>query len=285
MAETYRNNKGKYSKEYNELIEKLVPQQGDAPTNIGVLLQYCRNLYLEYYDNDNVNLYENVGSPTLIKPCHVCDGSGMNEYGYPCHYCDGNGETYEYERQISEEFQQCIDYINLWSIVVRTDKGKQLREHISKLHDQLIKDVYTTDSYLVYADLYERLIDYVMELVLDEKTDLENALKIGLNNESKSKEILELEHEELQLELKYSTLVSFLECAQNVCAQNGKLAPGVFYNQNELEAKFYISDLGEEAQELWDKFHDKLCVAVQDYKTVLQQEISEIEDKIKELEQ
>ena len=38
----------------------------------------------------------------------------------------------------------------------------------------------------MYEDLYERLIDYVMELVLDEKTELENALKIGLNNETKS---------------------------------------------------------------------------------------------------
>lgn len=285
MKETYLNNIGKYSKEYNELIEKLVPQQGEAPTQMGRLLQYCRDLYIEYYDNDNVNLYENVGAPTFINICHMCDGSGVDEYGWPCPYCDGNGETYEYDRRISNEFQHRINFIHLWSISVRNDKGKQLREHISKLHDQLLKDTYTTDSYLVYVDLYERLIDYVMELVLDEKTDLENALKIGLNNESKSKDILELEQEELQLELKYATCVSFLECAQNVCAQNGKLAPGVFYNQNELEAKFYISDLGKEAQELWDKFHDKLCAAVIDYKTVLQQEISEIEDKIKELKQ
>lgn len=281
MTETYLNNTGKYSKEYNELIEKLVPKHGEAPTNIGLLLQCCRDLYIEYYDNDNVNLYENVGAPTLIKICHMCDGSGEDEYGYACSHCGGNGETYEYERQISDEFQHCIDYINLWSIVVRNDKGKQLREHISKLHDQLIKDVYTTDSYLVYVDLYERLIDYVMELVLDEKTDLENALKIGLNNESKSKEILELKHEKLQLELKYSTLVSFLECAQS-----GKSTPGVFYDKNFFNIqKFLISSLGEEAQELWDKFHDKLCEAVRDYKTVLQQEISEIDDKIKELKQ
>lgn len=283
MAEIYFNNKGKYSKEYNELIEKLVPRQGEAPTQIGLLLQCCRDLYLEYYDNDNVNLYENVGSPTQIYTCHVCDGSGVDEYGCPCPCCDGNGETYEYDRCISDKFQHRINFINLWSILVRNDKGKQLRDHVSKLHDQLLKDTYTTDSYLFYKDLYERLIDYVMELILDEKTDLENAIKMGLNNDPKREDILELEYEKLQLETKYSTLVTFLECAQNVCAQNGKLTPGVFYNQNELEAKFYISDLGEEAQELWRKFHDKLCEAVRDYKTALQQDISEIEDKIKEL--
>lgn len=277
---TYINNKGKYSKEYNELIEKLVPKHGDAPTNIGILLQCCRDLYLEYYDNDNVNLYENVGEPTFIKICHMCDGSGVDEDGWTCSHCGGKGETYEYEKQITNKFQHCIDYINLWSILVRNEKGKQLREHISKLLDQLLKDPYTTDSYLVYVDLYERLIDYVMELVLDEKTDLENALKMGLNSvESKSEEVLELEHKELQLEMKYSTLVSFLECAQN-----SELTPGLFYNKNLFESKFLISDLGEEAQELWEKFHDKLCEAVMDYKTVLQQEISEIEDKIKELE-
>lgn len=280
MSETYRNNKGKYSKEYNELIEKLVPRQGDAPTNIGLLLQDCRDLYLEYYDNDNVNLYENVGSPTLIKTCNVCNGSGEDEYGCPCPYCDGNGETYEYDRCITDEFQNRINFISLWSIFVRNNKGKQLREHLSKLHDQLLKDVYTTDSYLLYKDLYERLIDYVMELVLDEKTELENALKMGLNNDSKHEDILELENDKRKLESKQSTLVSFLECAQN-----GELTPGIFYNKNLFEAKVLISDLGEEAQELWRKFHDKLCEAVMDYKTVLQQEISEIEDKIKELKQ
>lgn len=277
MAEIYRNNKGKYSKEYNELVEKLVPKHGEAPTQIGLLLQCCRDLYLEYYDNDNVNLYENVGSPTLIKTCNVCDGSGVDEYGCPCPYCDGNGETYEYDRCVTDEFQHCIDFINLWSILVRNDKGKQLREHLSKLHEQLVKDTYTTDSYKVYEDLYERLIDYVMELILDEKTDLENALKKGLNNDSKREEILELEYEELKLETKYSTLVSFLECAQK-----GELSPGIFYNNNLFDAKFLISSLGEEVQELWRKFNDKLCEAVRDYKTVLQQEISEIEYKIKE---
>lgn len=281
MAETYWNNKGKYSKEYNELVEKLVPKHGEAPTQIGLLLQYCRDLYLEYYDNDNVNLYENVGSPTFIKTCHVCDGSGVDEYGCPCPYCDGNGETYEYDRCISDAFQNRINFISLWSILVRNDKGKQLREHLSKLHDQLLKDTYTTDSYKVYEDLYERLIDYVMELILDEKTELENAIKMGLNNDSKRADILELEHEELQLELKYSTLVSFLECAQS-----GKSTPGVFYDKNFFNTqRFLISSLGEEAQELWDKFHDKLCDAVRDYKMVLQQEISEIEDKIKEIKQ
>ena len=280
MTETYWNNKGKYSKEYNELIEKLVPRQGEAPTQIGLLLQCCRDLYLEYYNNDNVNLYENVGTPTLIKTCNVCDGRGEDEYGCPCPYCDGNGETYEYDRCITDEFQYCINFINLWSIFVRNDKGKQLREHVSKLHDQLLKDNHTNDSYLFYKDLYERLIDYVMELVLDEKTELENALKMGLNNDSKSEEVLELEYDKWQLESKYLTLVSFLECAQN-----SELTPGLFYTKNLFDAKVLISDLGEEAQELWRKFHDKLCEAVRDYKTVLQQEIDEIEDKIKELKQ
>lgn len=281
MAETYRNNKGKYSKEYNELIEKIVPQRGEAPTQIGLLLQCCRDLYLEYYDNDNVNLYEDVGEPTLIKTCNVCDGSGVDEYGCPCPYCDGNGETYEYDRCVTDEFQHCIDFINLWSILVRNDKGKQLGEHVSKLHEQLIKDTHTTDSYLVYKDLYERLVDYVMELVLDEKTELENAIKMGLNNDSKHEDVLELEYEKFQLETKYSTLVSFLECAQS-----DKSIPGVFYDKSFFNTKrFLICSLGEEAQELWRKFHDKLCESVRDYKMVLLQEISEIDDKIKELKQ
>lgn len=278
MTKTYFNNTGKYSKEYNELIEKLVPKHGEAPTNIGLLLQYCRDLYLEYYDNDNVNLYENVGSPNSIYTCHVCDGSGVDDYGCPCPYCDGNGETYEYDRCITDEFLYRINFIELWSFLVRSDKGKQLREHISKLHEQLLKDTHTTDSYLFYKDFYERLIDCVVELILEDKTELENALKMGLNNETKREDILELEHEKRQLESKQSTLVAFLECAQN-----SELSPGVFYNKNLFDAKVLISDLGEEAQELWRKFHDKLCEAVQDYKTVLQQDISEIEDKIKEL--
>ena len=280
MTEIYLLNKGMYSKEYNELIEKLVPQQGEAPTQVGLLLQYCRDLYLEYYNNDNVNLYEDVGSPTGIYTCHVCDGSGEDEYGCPCPYCDGKGEHYEYDRCISDDFQNRINFINLWSIFVRNDKGKQLREHLSKLQEQLLKDVYTTDSYLFYKDLYERLIDYVMELILEDKIELENALKTGLNNETKNEELLELKYEEFGLETKCSTLASFLECAQK-----GELSPGIFYTKNSFDAKFLISDLGEEAQELWRKFHDKLCEAVLDYKTVLQQGVNEIEDKIKEIEQ
>ena len=122
---------------------------------------------------------------------------------------------------------------------------------------------------------------YSKAYILDEKIELENALKMGLNNDPKREENLELEYEKLQLETKYSTLVSFLECAQS-----DKSIPGVFYDKSFFNTKrFLISSLGEEAQELWRKFHDKLCGAVRDYKTVLQQEISEIEDKIKELKQ
>lgn len=281
MAETYWNNKGKYSKEYNELIEKLIPQQGEAPTQIGLLLQYCRDLYNEYYNNDNVNLYEfYVDSPACIHICLECGGSGEDEYGCSCPYCDGNGETYEYDRRISDEFQNRINFITLWSILVRNDKGKQLRDHVSKLHDQLLKDTYTNDSYKVYRNLYERLIDYVMELIFADKMELENALKMGLTNETKNEEILELEHEKRQLESKCLPLIAFLEYAQN-----SELSPGVFYKMNLFDAKVLISSLGEEAQALWRKFHDKLCDAVRDYKTVLQQDIDEIEDKIKELKQ
>lgn len=116
------------------------------------------------------------------------------------------------------------------------------------------------------------------ETYVNNKTELENALKMGLNKDSKSEEVLELENDKRKLESKQSTLVAFLECAQN-----SELTQGLFYTKNLFDAKVLISDLGEEAQELWRKFHDKLCEAVMDYKTVLQQEISEIEDKIKEL--
>ena len=282
MTETYLNDKGKYSKEYNELVEKLVPKHGEAPTNIGLLLQYCRDLYLEYYVNDQENLYENIGEK---RTCYVCDGSGEDEYGCPCPYCKGKGEIYEYNRCITDEFQNRINFIELWSFLVRSDKGKQLKDHISKLHGQLVTDTTTNYPYPIYKNLYERLIDYAMEVILDDEfTELEKALKIGLDSRTKSEERLDLQYKEHQLKTKYDNLVSFLECASVVST------PGVFYKLG-LEfgnvgiEQFYINDLGEEAQELWRKFHDKLYESVRDYQLVLKQELDEIEDKIKEVEQ
>lgn len=48
---TYWNNKGKYQKEYDQLIKMLVPMRGDAVTKQGQLLRAITNFYYEKYNN------------------------------------------------------------------------------------------------------------------------------------------------------------------------------------------------------------------------------------------
>ena len=96
-----------------------------------------------------------------------------------------------------------------------------------------------------------------------------------------TEEILDLKYKKSKLESNYKTLVEFLECAQSDSA-----VPGIFYktsNQGLFVEKFFIDGLGEEAEDLWNNFHDKLFDAVRDYKMCLEQEINDIENLIIDL--
>jgi hypothetical protein len=48
---TYWGHKGKYQKEYNIMVDMLVPSQGNASTKQGQLLLCVSNLYHERYNN------------------------------------------------------------------------------------------------------------------------------------------------------------------------------------------------------------------------------------------
>lgn len=175
MENTYWNGKGKYSKEYNEMFERLVPSRGDAPTQIGQVLRACSNLYYEYYNNGNCNIFEEVFVGRHI--CNYCGGTGLcdddDEESY-CMECDGMGEIEEYDLVINDTYEEYINIIKNFVESANTEKAKKLQKQINNLEEQLRNDPEMCQDKCIYEELYECLIDSVMEVVLEmpQTTDL-----------------------------------------------------------------------------------------------------------------
>lgn len=168
MENTYWNDKGKYSKEYKVMFERLIPSRGDATTQIGQLLRACSNLYYEYYNNGNCNVYEELFVGRHI--CNYCGGTGLwdadDEDSY-CMECDGMGEIEEYDLVITDTYEEYINIIKNYAELVNTEKTKKLQQHINNLENLLRNDPEMCQEDRVYKEMYERLVDCVMEAVLE----------------------------------------------------------------------------------------------------------------------
>ncbi len=53
---SYWNHTGRFQKEYEELKKELVPNQGDAPTDLGQLVRFTSNIYYDIFNNGGCNL-------------------------------------------------------------------------------------------------------------------------------------------------------------------------------------------------------------------------------------
>lgn len=92
-GKSYWEQNAAYSKEADELFNKLVPASGEAPTIHGELIRCASRLGYDYYNNGNCNAVD-VEELT----CDDCDGLGYDEDHdedeYPtCRWCGGSGEV------------------------------------------------------------------------------------------------------------------------------------------------------------------------------------------------
>ncbi len=55
-GQAYWNKKGRYQKQYDELYKKLVPAEGEAPTEHGEVLRSISRIYYDYYNNGFANI-------------------------------------------------------------------------------------------------------------------------------------------------------------------------------------------------------------------------------------
>lgn len=168
MENTYWNGKGKYSKEYNEMFDKLVPSRGDATTQIGQVLRACSNLYYEYYNNGNCNVFVEVFVERHV--CNYCGGTGLwgedDEDNY-CMECDGTGYIEEYDLVITDTYKEYINIIKNYAASINTEKAKNLQKQINNLEKQLRNDSEMCQDKCIYEELYEGLVDSVMEALLE----------------------------------------------------------------------------------------------------------------------
>lgn len=168
MENTYWNGKGKYSKEYKEMFDRLVPSRGDATTQIGQVLRACSNLYYEYYNNGNCNVFEEEFVERHV--CNYCGGTGLwdedDEETY-CMECDGTGYIEEYDLVITDTYEEYINIIKNYAASINTYKAKKLRKQINNLEKQLRNDSKMCQDKCIYDGLYEGLIDSVMDALLE----------------------------------------------------------------------------------------------------------------------
>ena len=82
----YWNNKGKYSKEFDQLWEELVPSEGEAESKKGELVRCLGRLHYEFYNNGNCNAV----------------------YEFPVSWSEDE-DDYDYE--VDDFYQDMIDYI------------------------------------------------------------------------------------------------------------------------------------------------------------------------------
>lgn len=165
---TYWNDKGKYSKEYKEMFDKLVSSRGDGTTQIGQVLRACSNLYYEYYNNGNCNVFVDVFFERHV--CNYCGGTGLCDGGDDetyCMECDGTGYIEEYDLVINDTYQEYINIIKNYAASINTEKAKNLQKQINNLEKQLRNDPEMCIEDCVYEELYEGLIDSVMEALLE----------------------------------------------------------------------------------------------------------------------
>ena len=127
QKDLYWNNKGKYSKEFDQLWKELVPSDGEAESKKGELVRCLGRLHYEYYNNGNCNAAVEVYLP---------------EYNED-----------EYDLEVSDFYQNFIDYIKS-CIPSASDLLKEIERVICMLGTS-------------YDDgAYDRLIDHCMPHII-----------------------------------------------------------------------------------------------------------------------
>lgn len=168
-VKSYWNDNAKYSKQYKEFWDELVPDSGEAETIKGELVRIVGRITHEYYNNGNCNAVE---TKTYLEEstCWYCSGEGFQtvwngeeEVEETCSECDGAGytmEEYDGETFVTEYYQDMFDFIQYQT-------GIDAYDFLDKWYRQ---DLYGDLEALFNKEreeAYTDFLDKVMETAID----------------------------------------------------------------------------------------------------------------------
>lgn len=135
IGNSYWNCDGAYQKEYNELYEKMVPEQGSCNTLNGELIRAVSRLSYEYFNNGN---------------CNACKD-------------DEEWEETEYEYNVSSYYGKFLQIIEE---TIKTDEVARLislvEEIIVNSCEPFQESMFSEENSLVYDRLVDEVVYYVL---------------------------------------------------------------------------------------------------------------------------
>lgn len=169
----YWNNNGAYTQEMDILYKKFVPMYGRSKNLTGEVIRAANRLYCEFCNNGNGNVLQSrtVYGGEWVE-CHCCGGSGYDEYNEEtCDYCNGEGGWYEEDED--EIFTLSEFYNNFIKLIYYYFEQKNCKEGIEVIYyvQRIINGVDTTDYNM---SKYDRMIDYIVWLVLNDEDNNES---------------------------------------------------------------------------------------------------------------
>lgn len=171
-SQHYWDNNGAQQIELDRLTKKFMPASGCAENFTGEVIRAINRLYYEFCNNGNCNALDCETIPGDWVECHVCNGSGyIEDFEETCDYCGGEGGWVEEDEEYSlnKFFGNFLNLIrhyckskNCWEGVEAVDEVQNIIENRANPID-------------VHISAYDRMVDYVVWLILNDE-DSEKAI-------------------------------------------------------------------------------------------------------------
>ena len=151
IGNSYWNCDGAYQKEYNELYEKMVPEQGSCNTLNGELIRAVSRLSYEYFNNGN---------------CNACEAHEAQNDGWYGGYKDDE----EWEEETEYEYNVSSYYGKFLQIIEETIKTDEVARLISLVEEIIVnsceerfqESMFSEENRLVYDRLVDEVVYYVL---------------------------------------------------------------------------------------------------------------------------
>lgn len=155
----YWGSEGLYQSEYDKLVDKLMPSQGEAETHHGELLRSITRLYHEYCNNGNINACNVI----YVEQWVSSSSDGYDDYNgdddYDFHEDDGYYEEVEDSFEISDLYQRFIDYIRY-----TFSNNEDVCGLLNQIENSIINDTLTfnDDDMNVYDHVVDHIVMYCL---------------------------------------------------------------------------------------------------------------------------
>lgn len=179
-SQHYWDNNGAQQAELDRLTKKFMPAGGCAKNFTGEVIRAINRLYYEFCNNGNCNALDCETIPGDWVECTHCDGIGYTQEEYDdgeiiseeCSVCGGEGGYYEedeYDYSLDEFFGNFLNLIRHYCKSKECWEGVEAVDEVQRIVENGAKPID------VHISAYDRMVDYVVWLVLNDE-DNEQAI-------------------------------------------------------------------------------------------------------------